>query len=159
MCGKQGTHDQKHTETAYFCNMARDIYHKIVREALEKDGWTITSDPYLIPRTNRKPYEVDLGAEKFIAAERGTEQIAVEIKSFIGSSMTYDFHAAFGQYGVYRFFMEEKDAVRKLFLALPEEVYNTFFLDPDIEAICEHFRVNIVLFDSTEKEIVSWIKR
>jgi len=64
--------------------MAKDIHHQIVRAALEKDGWTITQDPYRIVRTNRKPYEVDLGAEKFIAAERGTEQIAVEIKSFAG---------------------------------------------------------------------------
>ncbi len=76
----------------------------MVREALEKEGWTITNDPYLIRRLNRKPFEVDLGAEKFIAAERGSDLIAVEIKSFLGSSMTYDFHAAFGQYGVYRFF-------------------------------------------------------
>ena len=26
--------------------MARDIYHKAVRHALEQDGWTITHDPY-----------------------------------------------------------------------------------------------------------------
>lgn len=139
--------------------MAKDIYHQIVRKALEKDGWIITHDPYLIPRSNRKPYEVDLGAEKFLAAERGSERIAVEIKSFIGTSMTYDFHAAFGQYNVYRFFMGEKDGDRKLFLALPEEVYNTFFLEPDIQAICDHFNVNILIFDSTQTEIVSWIKR
>ncbi|MFN4254686.1 MAG: element excision factor XisH family protein [Saprospiraceae bacterium] len=25
--------------------MARDIFHQEVREALEKDGWTITHDP------------------------------------------------------------------------------------------------------------------
>ena len=55
--------------------------------------------------------------------------------------------------------MEEKDATRKLFLAIPEEVFNTFFLDPDIQAICEHFKVNILIFDSTQTEIVLWIKR
>ncbi len=64
---------------AYFCIMAKDIYHIIVRIALEKDGWTITNDPYLIPRNNKRPYEVDLGAEKFIAAEKGMEKIAVEV--------------------------------------------------------------------------------
>ena len=72
--------------------MAKDIYHKIVREALIKDGWTITHDPYLIPRHKRKPYEADLGAEKFFAAERDLEKIVVEVKSFIGTSVTYDFH-------------------------------------------------------------------
>lgn len=54
--------------------MAKDIYHQIVKEALIKDGWTITDDPYLIPRSNKKPYEVDLGSEKFIAAERDIEK-------------------------------------------------------------------------------------
>lgn len=139
--------------------MAKDIHHRIVRAALEKDGWVITHDPYLIRRMNRKPYEVDLGAEKFIAAERGAELIAVEIKSFLGSSMAYDFHAAFGQYGVYRFFMDEREADRQLFLAIPEEAYQTFFLTPDIEAICEHFNVKILVYNSIQKEIVTWIRR
>jgi len=73
--------------------------------------------------------------------------------------MTYDFHAAFGQYGVYRFFMDEKDATRKLFLAITEEVYSTFFLDPDIQSICEHFQVNIIVFNSNQSQIVSWMRR
>ena len=68
--------------------MAKDIYHTIVKEALIKDGWEITDDPYFIQRSNKKPYEVDLGGEKIIAAERGVEKIAVEIKSFIGQSLT-----------------------------------------------------------------------
>ncbi|MCU0340501.1 MAG: XisH family protein [Spirosomaceae bacterium] len=139
--------------------MAKDIYHQIVRKALEKDGWLVTHDPYLIPRNNKKPYEVDLGLEKFIAAEKGIESIAVEIKSFIGTSMSYDFHAAFGQYNVYRFFMSEKENHRKLFLAISEETYRTFFLDDDIKAICQHFSVNLVIFDVSNSEIVSWIKR
>lgn len=139
--------------------MAKDIYHALVKQALIKDGWTITHDPYLIARNSRKPYEVDLGAEKFIAAEKGIEQIAVEVKSFISTSMTYDFHAAFGQYNVYRFFMAQRDVGRRLFLAIPEEVYNTFFTDTDIEAICNHFNVEIIVFDTTETEITSWIKR
>ena len=142
--------------------MAKDIYHKEVREALEADGWIITHDPY---RINLKglSHEADLGAEKLFAAEReeesGLKQIVVEVKSFIGTSMTYDFHAAFGQYNVYRFFMNDKDSIRKLFLAIPEEVYNTFFIDVDIEAICSHFNVEIIIFDSSKIEIVSWIKR
>lgn len=139
--------------------MAKDIYHKIVKEALEKGGWEITHDPYLIPRNNRKPYEVDLGGEKFIAAERGIEKIAVEVKSFIGQSMTYDFHSAFGQYSVYRFFMSEKDSERKLFLAITDEVYKTFFLDIDIEAICLHFNIEIIVFNPIKIEITEWIKR
>jgi hypothetical protein len=73
--------------------------------------------------------------------------------------MTYDFHTAFGQYGIYRYFMSDKDSSRKLFLAVSEEVYNSLFLDPDIYAICEDFSINILIFNIENEEITTWIKR
>jgi hypothetical protein len=140
--------------------MAKDIYHQIVKEALEKDGWTITQDPYLLNRSAKsKPYEIDLGAEKILIAERGVEHIAVEIKSFLGSSVTYDFHAAFGQYGIYRYFLEIKDPDRKLYLAITDEIYQSFFKDTDIENLCIHFNVNLIIFDAEHNNIIQWIER
>jgi XisH protein len=139
--------------------MAKDIYHKIVKEALIKATWDVTHDPYLIPRKHRKPYEVDLGAEKIIAAEKGTEYIAVEVKSFSGSSMTYDFHTACGQYGTYKLFISEIDSLRNLYLAVSEEVYQSFFTDPDVIAICDYFKISLLVFDSEKIEITQWIKR
>ena len=59
--------------------MAKDLYHFEVREALIKDGWRITNDPYII-ETDDVNFEVDLGAEKMLAAEKGSEKIAVEVK-------------------------------------------------------------------------------
>ena len=49
--------------------MAKDFYHDNVRQALEKDGWRITHDPYPI-RVDDVGYEIDLGAEPLIAAEK-----------------------------------------------------------------------------------------
>jgi hypothetical protein len=63
----------------------RDLYHEAVRNALTKDGWTITHDP-LSARFGRQTIYVDFGAERVIAAERGSEKIAVEVKSFLGRS-------------------------------------------------------------------------
>ena len=60
---------------------AKDLFHDAVREALEKEGWTITDDP-LYFTVGEVDFYIDLGAEQLIAAERGTEKIAVEIKSF-----------------------------------------------------------------------------
>jgi XisH protein len=60
--------------------MKRDKYHDLVKIALEKEGWTITHDPYFIRLGRRKGY-IDLGAE-MIGAERGLEKIAIEIKTF-----------------------------------------------------------------------------
>ena len=60
--------------------MAKDIYHQAVRACLEKEGWTITHDPYTIKMLDTTA-SIDLGAERIIAAERNKTQIAVEIKS------------------------------------------------------------------------------
>jgi XisH protein len=60
----------------------KDTFHDIVRRALEKDGWTITHDPLYIDLTDVE-VQIDLGAERLIAAERNNQTIAVEIKSFI----------------------------------------------------------------------------
>ena len=86
-----------------------------------------------------------MGAEKFFAAERDLEKIVVEVKSFIGTSVTYDFHEAFGQYNIYRFFMgrQSQHNDRLLYLAVPEEIYNSFFTDVDTEAICEFYKIKL----------------
>ena len=64
----------------------RDVYHYEIRRAIEKDGWTVTNDPMQIT-WEEKDYSPDLGAERIIAAQRGTEKIAVEIKSFLSKNM------------------------------------------------------------------------
>lgn len=65
--------------------MAKDIYHNQVKLALQNDGWTITADPYYLKMSSIE-YEVDLGAEKILAASKGQTKIAVEIKSFVVQS-------------------------------------------------------------------------
>lgn len=75
--------------------MAKDIFHEIVKEALVKDGWIITHDPFKLEHLEKK-MKVDLGAERILAAQRGVDKIAVEIKSFLSRSRIYDFYAALG---------------------------------------------------------------
>jgi hypothetical protein len=41
---------------------AKDKYHQQVRRALEKDGWTITHDPYILKMVGVN-FPIDLGAE------------------------------------------------------------------------------------------------
>lgn len=58
----------------------RDTIHQIVKQAIIKDGWNITDDPYVISYGNRFLF-VDLGIEgRFIGAERQDSRIAIEIK-------------------------------------------------------------------------------
>ena len=64
---------------------ARDIYHEAVKNALVKDGWTITDDPLTLELDGERLF-VDLGAERVIGAEKGLRKIAVEIITFGGPS-------------------------------------------------------------------------
>ena len=98
---------------------ARDKYHDCVRNALIKDGWTITKDPYTL-KWGTKDLFVDLGAERILAAEKGAEKIAVEIKSFTGPSEMADLEQALGQFTLYGAILDEQEPDRKLFLAVPE---------------------------------------
>jgi len=75
---------------------AKDIFHDAVRTALENEGWVITADPFRIKLDEKYDVYIDLAVEKMIAAQKGNQKIAVEIKSFIGKSVIEDFHAALG---------------------------------------------------------------
>ena len=106
---------------------AKDIFHDKVKNALIKDGWTITADPYKLKWDEDENLYVDLAAEKVLAAEKDNEKIAVEIKTFIGKSTMFDLHLAIGQFLVYQIALEEKEPDRTLFLAVPIEILKDIF--------------------------------
>lgn len=105
---------------------AKDKFHHAVKQALIKEEWTITHDPYTLDFGFTEAY-VDLGAEKLIAAEKGKEKIAIEVKSFLGSSDLYEFHTALGQFINYKAALRREEPDRMLFLAVPQDTYQTFF--------------------------------
>lgn len=80
---------------------AKDLYHDKVRAILEKDGWTITDDPFKLKWGLRELF-VDLGATKLLAAQKAERKIAVEIKSFVKASPVADLEVALGQYILYK---------------------------------------------------------
>src|SRR4051794_3184476 len=102
---------------------AYDVFHNAVKQGLIKDGWTITADPLMIEFGGLDLY-IDLAAEKLLAAEKGDERIAIEIKTFLGPSLVTNFHAALGQYLNYRIVLEGKDPERVLYLAVPQATYS-----------------------------------
>ncbi len=78
---------------------AKDKFHEVVKTALIKDGWTITDDPLFIRFGGVEMY-IDIGAEKIIGAEKNGRKIAVEIKNFLGISLTAEFQDALGQVSI-----------------------------------------------------------
>ena len=135
----------------------RDLYHDSVRIALEKDGWKITADPLDLTIGEVELF-ADLGAERVIAAEKGNEKIAVEIKSFVGQSPVSEFHKALGQYENYRSSLEELDPERTVWLAVPSEAWNDFFQRPFIQKAVLRHNLELIIFDITNETIVQWIK-
>lgn len=135
---------------------AKDYFHNTVKEGLEQLGWKITHDPYYIRLGRRKGF-IDLGAE-LIAAERDTEKIAVEIKSFLRISGLDAFEDALGQYLIYQVALEKKDPQRNLWLAIPNGFYESFFDDPFFIEIVERFQVQMLLFNEESGRIIQWRK-
>ncbi|MGB3693803.1 MAG: element excision factor XisH family protein [Spirulinaceae cyanobacterium] len=105
---------------------AKDIYHDTAKNALIKDGWIITDDPLTL-RWGSKTLLIDLGARKLIAARKGDQTIAVEIKSFVGTSQVNDLKNALGQYILYK------------------------------DILLQNHRVRLIVFDPDNEEILQWI--
>jgi len=135
---------------------ARDAFHNIVKNALQRDGWGITHDPYPL-QAGSFDLAIDLGAEKVIAAQQGDRKIAVEIKSFLGPSKITEFYAALGQFIAYRAALQVQEKERILYLAVPGDIYSRFFVTPFIEEIVEQNQLYLLIYDVDQEVIKRWI--
>lgn len=135
---------------------AKDVFHQIVISALKKDGWTIINDPLFLKLSRQTEFFIDLAAEKLLIVERQKNQIAVEIKSFIGRSTIAEFHMAVGQYLNYRLALQKVGSARVLYLAVPQDTYREFFADSFVEEAVEQHQLKLIVFNPKQEEIVLW---
>lgn len=136
---------------------AKDIFHDAVKNALLNDAWSVTDEQFYIRSKGVEIY-INIGAEKVIAAERGGEKIAVEVKSFLGYSNITEFHVAVGQFINYRSILWDEQPERTLYLAIPLDIYESFFQLPFTQKIIQQNQIKLIVFDSEEEVIVKWIK-
>jgi hypothetical protein len=134
--------------------MARDKYHFVVRTALEKAGWVVTDDPFVM-NIGKTDLQIDLGAERILAAEQGNQKIAIEIKVFGQVSLVQAFHTAVRQYMNYRVNLEEYHPERQLFLAVPIDIFQTFFSSELALRSVNRLQIKLLIFDPQTEEI-SW---
>ena len=106
---------------------AKDLYHDPVKQALIKEGWTITAAPYTVEYEEFKVFAY-LAAECSLAVERGSQKIAVEITTFLRPSSVLELENALGQYILYRNLLSVTDPKLKLYLAVSDRIYNNFSL-------------------------------
>ncbi len=134
---------------------ARDLFHKAVKNALQKEDWIVTDDPLEI-EFEKVTLKIDLGAERLIAAQREGEKIAVEIKSFASNSAVSDFHTALGQFLNYQIALEENEPERELYLAVPVDAYETFFQTRLAQIAVRRHQLKLIIYDPIMEVIVRW---
>ncbi len=132
----------------------RDTYHYVVKQALQQEGWTITHDPYTFETD--PPLSTDLGAERLLAAEKDTEKIAVEIKSFISDSQVGELEKAAGQYRLYRRALAIQEPERTLVLAVPIHAFADIFHRQVGLLAMEEFEFNLVVYSLVPGEPLQW---
>ena len=138
--------------------MAKDLFHNNVKTALQKDGWSITHDPYQL-RYGATDIFIDLAAEESIAAEKEGRKIAVEVKSFAGGSTISEFHTALGQFLNYRIALEvSEEPERVLYLAVPVDTYQMFLRFEPAKTVIERYAVRLIIYSPNNEVIDRWIE-
>ncbi len=123
--------------------------------ALKKDGWNITHYTLYLKISDVEFY-IDLGAERLIAAEKADQKIAIEIKSFLGTSEVREFHLALGQMLNYRLALNQEYPQRNLYLAIPRDTYEDFFSREFIQYSIAEYQIKLLIFDSIKQEVFLW---
>jgi XisH protein len=137
--------------------MARDLFHSVVKDALIKEGWQITHDPFPVDYGDVQ-MQIDLGAEQLIAATKDRETIAVEVKSFINPSAISEFHTAVGQYLNYRRALRSQEPNRILYLAIPKQTYDEFFRLRFIQEGVQEYQICLIVYEVEDRSILQWIR-
>jgi len=90
-------------------------------------------------------------------AEKGTEKIAVEIKSFIGTSEVEDLKNALGQYVLYEKIIKRQLLDRTLYLAIRENTFNSLFHQEIGQILLEEKTLKLIIFNPDNEVITQWI--
>ncbi|MGD1938673.1 MAG: element excision factor XisH family protein [Cyanophyceae cyanobacterium] len=134
----------------------RDSIHEAVRNALIRDGWTITADPFSM-RYEELRVMADLAAEKSLLAERGTESIVVEIKTFGGRSFVRELEMALGQYFLYERILKRLQLPHKLYLATSQIAYDAFLVADGARAMLHDGMVSLIVVNLEQERVTQWI--
>ena len=134
----------------------KDQIHEAVRNALIKDGWTITDDPYRIEYEEADVY-ADLRIEKGRSGDRTLTVLVIEIKEFASISPMHRLEQALGQYQVYRSYLRQIAPDEQLYLAIDKASFDPLFSRKSFQRIVEDYRLALLVVDVPTEEISQWI--
>ncbi len=134
---------------------AKDKIDDQVKNALIKDGWMITHDPFFF-KFGQDQLFADLAAQRSLLAERQGEKIIVEIKSFIGVSAIQEFKLALGQYMLYLVVLKRTYPQYRLFTAVSHLTYETIFQRDVIQLALQEYQIPLIIINIKQEEVVAW---
>jgi hypothetical protein len=130
-----------------------DSCHYEVVHALEKQGWTVDPKPLaLVDRISAMMIRIDLYAER-----EENQRIIVEVKCYPEHNKTQELYISFGQYIMYRAFLQIRDIDAPLYLAVPKPIFDTHFHRVIRKAIQDN-GIKLIVVDVEAEEIVEWIE-
>lgn len=92
-----------------------------------------------------------------LAAQRGTEKIAIEVKSFTRPSDMKDLEEAVGQFVLYARLLKRYYPDYTLYLAVNEDTRKRVFEEEAGQTLIEDGIIRLVTFDPTLEAIIQWI--
>ena len=134
----------------------RDNIHAAIKNALVKDGWTITNDPYRIEYEDADVY-ADLRVEKSLPGEIARHALVIEIKEFSGPLPINRLEGALGQYQVYRSYLRQIAPDEQLYLAVDKASYDPLFARQSFQRIIADYQLALLIVDVPNEEIAQWI--
>lgn len=93
-----------------------------------------------------------------VGASKDGRKIAVEVKSFVGTSSINEFHVAVGQYVNYRLVLSRSEPDRILYLAVPEYMYDSFFKTDFGQIAIQTHQLKLLVFDEEKEVITRWVE-
>jgi hypothetical protein len=132
----------------------RDLYHQVVRNALEKAGWIIISDPMSLVIDSTYVY-VDLEAR--FATHQNETLRAIEIKVVKPTRALDEIEKAIGQYIIYRGLLELHYPYHQCYLAIPQTAYEKHLSGSDFQYILSSNEIHLLIFDQVQEEVIQWI--
>lgn len=135
----------------------KDVFHDVVKKALQKEGWKITHDPLTLDISGQE-LSIDLGAEKLIDVSKETLKIAVSVKSFVRSTSLLKYQLALVQFLNDREILKRLEGDRSFYLAVPIQNYRRFLQEESLRNSLNEAQVKTIVFDPIEGAIDRWIE-
>jgi hypothetical protein len=131
-----------------------DICREQVVRALEKSGWIVYPDEFMLRLGRRHRLYIDI--EAFRPADRSI--MVVEVKCFQDKeAQTTELYTAIGQYLIYQSLLDQRRIKTPLYLAVPALAYAGIFHRMALPVIRRN-HVKMILVDMGREVIEQWIE-